>query len=453
MQALATKSIADDPSPRIWQVGLVLCLILASYVQFITVTQTVVDTPIRADAADYVTYAHNLKTSGVYSREAPGPGLVLTPDSLRAPGYPIFLLPFLDPSVDGEMLVGRITGAQGIIAVLSVLLVFELARAVVGPQWALPAALAHAVSPHFATASTYVLTETLFTFLVLASALVAARAWQHSRGWWMAAGAGLLLGAACLVRPTLQLLPLAALLVLPFAREAWQRRSALALLAAFLCVYGPWLVRNATLPEGSTDQSMAASQILHGSYPDMMFNGDPRSYGLAYRFDPAAADAQRSVSAATAVVLERAGADPLAYMRWYLVGKPLTFLSWGMIAGSGDLFVYPVHASPYIDRGDFRAMAGLAKALHWPMVIMALSALVVMASSAVSAQGSRRWNAASTIVAAIVVYAIALHMIVAPYPRYAIPFRPFLAILALLAARSAWEWYSQRQNQRIPTNT
>jgi hypothetical protein len=45
---------------------------------------------------------------------------------------------------------------------------------------------------------------------------------------------------------------------------------------------------------------------------------------------------------------------------------------------------------------------------------------------------------AAFIVALLVVYAIAFHMIAAPFPRYAIPFRPFIYVLALLPLRAAW---------------
>lgn len=438
---------ASPPSARAWQAGLFLILLLAAYVQFITVTQTEVDTPIRADAADYVTYAHNLKTSGIYSREAPAPGATLTPDNLRTPGYPLFLIPFLDPSIDVDTLVARITGAQGILAVLCVFLTFQLARTVVGPHWALPAAAAQAVAPHGATASTYLLTETLFTTLVLAFALLAARSWTQRHGWLWMTTAGLLLGAACLVRPTLQLLPIIALALIPLMHQAWQRKALIVLCAGFACAYAPWLLRNASLPTQPAAQSLTASQILHGSYPDMMFDGEPQSRGIAYRFDPAADAAQRSLGAATALVLERAAAEPLTYLRWYLLGKPATFLSWGMIAGMGDLFVYPVKTSPYLHRTEFKAMRAIALALHWPMVILALATLALVAVRPRVLDLPARWHAPTIIVVLIVAYAIALHMIVAPYPRYSIPFRPFLAILALLAARSAWTWYRVRREE------
>ena len=48
---------------------------------------------------------------------------------------------------------------------------------------------------------------------------------------------------------------------------------------------------------------------------------------------------------------------------------------------------------------------------------------------------------AAAIVALVVAYSIAFHMIVAPFPRYGIPFRPLLYALAMLPLRAAWlQW-------------
>ena len=40
--------------------------------------------------------------------------------------------------------------------------------------------------------------------------------------------------------------------------------------------------------------------------------------------------------------------------------------------------------------------------------------------------------------ALVVLYAIGLHMVVAPFPRYAIPFRPLIYALAMVPVQAAW---------------
>jgi len=70
--------------------------------------------------------------------------------------------------------------------------------------------------------------------------------------------------------------------------------------------------------------------------------------------------------------------------------------------------------------------------VHWPLVLSGAAAifLVFWRPRWLGLADARQSSAA--IVAVIVLYAIAFHMIGAPYPRYGIPFRPLLFALALL---------------------
>jgi hypothetical protein len=186
----------------------------------------IVEPVIRADARDYILYAYNLRNFGVYSRSdaglispredaiASGPA----PDAVRTPGYPIFLSLFVGHEITGKT-VDAILLAQAILGILTILLIFDLCRRFLPVPLALIAALLTALSPHLVTATIYLLTETVFCFLIVLSLWLFARAVERPRfiGFLLA---GIFLGMAALTRPVVQyfIVPLA--LLLAFWRPA-----------------------------------------------------------------------------------------------------------------------------------------------------------------------------------------------------------------------------------------
>ena len=126
-------------APPHWSIPLLLLILaLAALVQFTVVARSQSEMPMVSDAADYFSYAYNLKHFGVYSNALtwagePPPGGVL-PDALRSPGYPLFLLaiPGLDAS---DAYLHRVELVQAALGVLSVWLVFLIGAHFLSPGW------------------------------------------------------------------------------------------------------------------------------------------------------------------------------------------------------------------------------------------------------------------------------------------------------------------------------
>ena len=147
--------------------GTVILFALAMSLRLGAVNNTVIDDPIRADATDYYNYALNLKYHHTYSREnfssdAP------QPDALRAPGYPAFPVPFVEYPPT-EFMLWRISLAQALLDSITVILALSIFRRIMAEGWALGAGFLTAISPHLISSTTYLLTETLFTFLMMLS--------------------------------------------------------------------------------------------------------------------------------------------------------------------------------------------------------------------------------------------------------------------------------------------
>ena len=410
-------------------------LLFSAFIQFTVVTHTYVISPFRADAREYFFSAYNLDHYGVYSSQVTWPpDQHLQPplaDAVRTPGYPLFLrlVGHPQPTVEYE---SRIKLTQAVLGVLSVWMMYLIAARFLRRRWACVAALLTAISPHLAVSSTYVLTESLFFFLLLASVLGLLHAIESAKRWPFALE-GLLLGLCSLVRPTMFLLPILALLVsLAIPRLKPFRISALLVFLGFAVAVSPWLIRNARLPPKAQQSGQLVGFLRDGSYPNFMYNNDRATYGDPYRADPMAASI-RNVPGALVYIARKFRNDPIAYTRWYLIGKPGFFLSWADITGAGDMFVYNVASSPYLDDQRFDVIRRVAYALHWPLMLLGL------VGTCLPWWGARRWGlsgaplTAARGVSLVVIYAIGFHMIGAPFPRYGVPFRPLLYPLALLA--------------------
>lgn len=157
-----------------WQLGLVFIIMAAGfYLRLTMVTETNVLDPIRADAKQYYYHALNLKMHGIYSGGNPGANpdaaARLRPDTAVNPGYPLFLSvfatwPITDDAVDQILLVQTLIGTATIILAFLVFIRFlPFVLAIIATALV-------SLSPHLIASAVYVLTETLFTALLVLSA-------------------------------------------------------------------------------------------------------------------------------------------------------------------------------------------------------------------------------------------------------------------------------------------
>jgi 4-amino-4-deoxy-L-arabinose transferase-like glycosyltransferase len=430
-------------------------LISGTHLRFGAVVDTVVQSPIRADAAQYVAYAYNLRDHYTYSHSLDvllGKDVRPKPDALRTPGYPLFLYPFTTTG-DLEEFSRRVTFAQAGISSLTILLAYGIAACVLGPSWALGVALLTALSPHLVTANTYLLSEALFALLLLLGLLVAQRAahGQSGRSW---IAVGLLLGLASLVRPTLQyffLVASAVVAVQPGTRRG--TNAAAWLVLGFAVVVAPWMLRNWLAIGAAGDGTLMISTLHHGMYPQFMYGGRPETFGFPYRFDPDAARIAESVGSVLQAIAGRFRDAFWEHLAWYLE-KPLWFLRWGIVAGQGDIFIYPTESSPYYGQPLFVWTRAAMYATH-PLLV----GLSLLGAVTAWLPFARRFFDdgplfSLRLLSAAYLYFIAIHVVGAPFPRYSIPVRPLTYALALVPPYlmpDAWRNFrSIRSSRKAP---
>lgn len=226
------------------------------------------------------------------------------------------------------------------------------------PGWALGAALLTTCSPHLISMTTYVLSETLFTFLALLSLwllLGAAKAGRRT----LASMAGLAIAAAALTRPTLQyFIVSAAVLLVLYGRHGTRRRLVVSLVIGFMVLFMPWQLQNLLVTGAASDSTLTINALHHGMYPDFRYQDRPKTTGFPYRFDPHNKEFSTGLSTVLKEIGRRFREEPARRLRWYLLGKPATLLSWDIIAGGSDAFAYPVRISPFLKDPAYNRPAG-----------------------------------------------------------------------------------------------
>ena len=201
--------------------------------------------PIEGDAYQYKIIAQNLLYHRVYSLSEEAPYL---PTTFREPGYPVFLA-FLLWLFKGKSTAIYLT--QIIIFVLTVILVYSLSSKILGEKMARWVALITALCPTLANYPSYLLSETLFTFLlVLFMDTVLKAAETNKTSWYVCSG--FLLGLSALTKSITVLLfiPIAFSGLLYsgninlFLKKYLKNFTILTL--SFLVIIAPWFMRNYT---------------------------------------------------------------------------------------------------------------------------------------------------------------------------------------------------------------
>jgi len=422
-------SVVREPPYRVL---VVLGLILAAGIGLrITLVTTTDHTHLLSgDAYEYYRYSLNLKRCGIYSptlESITGDCSHAVADNHRRPAYPLFLFPFAEWPPTLAMM-REIQWAQIGIAAIGIMLT-GFAFVLLGRGAALMAALFMALSPHLAVTSLNFLTENIFSalLLVFASTVVA---WFRWPGAALSAAVGATLALPLLVRSTTAYL---VFIIVPFLAWSAPRRrfpTAGIMAAAYLICLAPWFIASHTLLSPRDGPSLMLTTVHNGSYIDLTVPGDPESRGRPHQHDPGYAG-RDTLAKVFAYTRDRAMADPGAYLRWYLIDKPRMFFSWSVVAGFGDVFVFPVRFHGYASNLWLHLSHTAMWYLHWPVMIIAL--IVAVAAFLPRSRlvgGDPVRLGVLRMLAIVIAYFVALHIVGTPLPRYSVPILPFVYLLA-----------------------
>jgi len=422
---------SQDIRSRLPLLALFLIILIGAFLRLGAIQDTNVEAPLSADAGDYVSYAVNMQRHATFSRQRPGEDSEPQPDAVRSPVYPVVLLGILYLAPELPLLLAQYI--QAALSTVTILLTYLLCRRFLPPAWACAAAFLTAISPHLVIANVYLLTESLFTFGLLAALLLFVRA--HERGGqWLAFLAGAVLGLLALTRAAVQYFVVAVIALLRLEGRPVRALSVVAL--GFIVVFGAWTARNVVSTGSASDDTLMINFLHHGMYPDFRYQDDPATYRFPYQYDPASPRISNSTPAILSEILRRFQEEPVRHLRWFLLGKPVAFWQWDIVQGMGDVYIYIVDRSPYFSRPVFQWTHALSRLLHAPLVVLGL--LGCIACWFLSARLESRSAVFSVrLVAALIIYYQLIHIVGAPFPRYSVPLRPLIYAMAMYCLYTA----------------
>lgn len=423
---------------------IILLLAMALIFRLLFFDQLVSPKPIRADAREYLIYAYNLVNYGIYSKGSPDEEP--QPDAWRSPGYPLIIAL--------AILIGGLKHSfsimiyfQVVISSFCVLMTYFLGRRLM-PNWAaLSAAGLVALSPHLISTSSNLLTETLFSFMLLAGIQAYYRALEKKRAASLLLSA-VFFGYAYLINETsLFVLWIFALVTVylskvqddrsTFRRNVWLVGG---MLFIFCLIPAAWMLRNSQLPqEAPRGNDRAVTTLSHGAYPGFVHK-NPALKNYPYRDDPLQPAFGASFKNFRTILWDRFKQRPVRYLCWYLFEKPYYVWSWdnrqsqmggSQRPGSGDIYIYPVVSSLYMQSIPANLTRQLMKLIHPFVLVLALVGIVVAGAEAYFNRKSLRLDQSPIFLFTILVYYTVLCTIFAPWPRYSVPLRPELYICAM----------------------
>jgi hypothetical protein len=438
-----------------YAVILAVILLIAIDLRIQSVTHTIVDTPIRGDAREYLLYGYNLRHYGTYSKsdtlfaksEIPP-----TPDAMRAPIYGMFVSLFLgNPPTDGDL--SQLTLAQALISALAVLIVFLIAHKIFPVTYALAAAGLTAISPHLVTSNIYILSETLFSFMLVLVVYAATRI-NRDDNFPVLVLTGILLAVTALTHPMmLYFIVPSALFLLGY--WGWKKgyRKIILLVMGFCVIYGGWTTRNIISISAGGDNHLMRIVLRTGIYPDLRYQNIPETFPYPYHYDPDFKETSKDLLSVLTELVRAFRESPARQLRWYLVGKPAMLYSWDLSEAyrfdqRGDVFTYPVVSTPYNYLPHFRVTHWFMHLTHWVWVVLMAAGIVIAWLPRKRLGLSEDAAFVARFVSLLLLYHTAIMIAGVSIPRHALSMRPFLYILSMLPVALACQRFLKWQTAK-----
>lgn len=434
------------PTSRKDLICLALLFVLSWYVRLLYQSESTTANPLRADAGKYARAAYNLQFYAAFSEAVPGEEPPQSRTNLP-PGYPLFLTLFVsetDEPPGWEFALESIRHWQAAMGGVCTVLCYALARQGLPLAWSLFAGLLTCLSPHLVVISDYILTESLFQLLLLTGLLLLAIGWRRPRFGFLFFGF-LLVAMSSQVRFVSLAMPLWLLpLFLYRADSAGRSESSVrvsavaAMLAAILCVQSSSAVfKWQTVHNSPVNEELAGENArAFGKLKQMPETFRPPNFYVRGESHVLARTENEDWRYGTPLSFAEV---PATYLRWNLYGKLL--YSWQFDnAYVGDAYIYPMIRKGFEEHRLLKAIHRAMRALHWPLYVLALGGLVLLAyqswAGALPQTVRMLWIPAL----ALTYFQVALYFL-SWLPRYSIPARSFSYVMAAyLLCYAAERW-------------
>ncbi len=397
------------------QMVMLSLFLLALTVKYVHVQSMVVDNPLRGDALQYVQTAINISEKGVFGHKFNSNGIKVD----RLPGYPLLLSAiFKLADKNAETFYHLTRFFNVLLGSFSVVLIYLLGRQKFSLKLSVLLSLLVLLNPHLLAMEGYVLTETLFLFETLLLLLVISKAIEKQNNilWGVS---GFVMAFTFLTRPAfIVFLPFLCIYLLILNKKYFKQLAVYGVIGFFIGL-SPWIAYTQYHGISITGTKNDTGTLSAGFYPNFIYK-NPAYYGFPYK-DPEGPDIHHDKEKAVKQLLEWVKDDPIKYLHWFVIGKPVALWQWNTIQGAGDIYIYPVRKSAFKSNGAFIALVSFYKAAYPVMLIGMLLGLMLSLVN--------RGDMLVLLISSIVIYFVLIHIIFFSLPRYSIPLRPLMLFL------------------------
>lgn len=423
---------------RAWFAWAVAALLLATLVIRLLFVAATPAYELRHDAYDYDLHARSIAAGEGFAEPYPG-----RPTAFRPPGYPYLLgAVYKVTGVERAPVAERLEPArvaQAVIGTLIVAMIGVLAAQLWSRRVALVAMAVGAVYLPLVLVGGSVMSEPLFTLLLLAALAVALAQRRSPHRYALAVLAGVLAGLAILTRANagVLLLPLAFAVWNGTPRWSWRALAPVAaLVAAAAVTVTPWTIRNAVVFDAFIPVSTQLGSALAGTYNDSarLDRYNPASW-RSVRWVPEYAGLYRRRAGTPEPALERRlRATALRYAR----DHPAYVLEVGLWS--------TLRVLELAGRDRSRATAAtISVERRWADA--GVLCFWIVAALALGGAFTRAARGAPLFLWAIPVLLFAsVAFLVVETPRYRTGIDPFVVVLAALALTTGWDRLRKRES-------
>jgi 4-amino-4-deoxy-L-arabinose transferase-like glycosyltransferase len=337
--------------------------------------------------------------------------------------------------IDGKHFYPIVIYFQIILGTLLVPLTFFVGIRFLSLSWSLFAALLVAVSPHLISMTSYLLTETFFSFLLLSISYLLCKALEKKRLFYFIF-AGLFSGFAYLTNETALFIPflfaIISIYCIARAQQAKMSKKTLMNISVYLVIFSlfpaGWAWRNHNLgSDVAKGSGRAIASMSHGAYPGFLYKNESFRY-FPYREDPMQPAFGSSFKSFSKILFKRFQERPVRYLSWYFLEKPYYVWSWNILQGQGDIYVYPVTTSFYHLHPSANVLKIMMKYFHTVLLIATFIGIPIFIR-----ENFRKKNNLFLLnfTFIIIAYYTVLYTVFAPWPRYSVPLRPELYLFSL----------------------
>lgn len=405
---------------------------LAFGVRILHFNYTQAKQPLVKDQIKYFNTAFNLRFHNAHSLEYPKSEPPKTRTDLPG-GYPLFLSFFFHFGSEISDFIKRVITIQIILSSLSAALTFLIARESLSIPWSLTSAILTAFSPHLIVMTNFILTETLFIFVMNIGILFLTHGFKRENPFLVFVG-GIALSFIAQIRTIgALLLPLLALVFVfrpggrPLLRRSKDKLSLLFIIISILAgvtIHHSFIATKVLNTPGAQHPTphyvkLAGPKefIKHAVKPPEFILKD-QSYILNKNKNPSW---KKQTS-------EKSKGRPADYVKWNLLYKPYCIWAFNN-AYTGDVYVYSMKNKGFENNFLLKIVHRLMYLAHWPLFVLSLSSTVMLLTKHIKGTISKK-EEALLIPTTVFLYFWTVIYMVSWLPRYSIPARPVSYILA-----------------------